>query len=812
MIKVASVAVSNSTRQYDKEYSYIIPDGMKELVVPGKRVIVPFGKTNSSREAYVLRILETTETEGLKSIKKVIDESPVLDEKQLKLAGFMKERYVCTYSDAIKCMLPSGIGIKSLKIISLIKDSKELKGNESRILDILKDQGGQCEYDWLKSNIEIKNFSTYIRKLKEKGIISVSEEYTSPVKEKTIRVAFLSISKEEASEIIEGNRLKRIQYIRVLEILIDSSYISVADLKRFAGVSSSVLDTLKKYGYIDFKDIEVARNPMKDRAVTATSPMVPTAQQSKALESLIAAVEKAEFNEVLLHGVTGSGKTEIYLQLIGRIIEMGKQAIVLVPEISLTPQMVDRFSSRFGKSVAVLHSRLSLGERYDQWRLIREGKIKVAVGARSAVFAPFSSLGVIIIDEEHENTYKSEVTPKYHAADIARERCKMDGALLLLGSATPSIETYYRAKKNEIGLICLTERANNALLPKVEIVDMRNELEEGNRSVFSRKLHNEIEKNISLGQQTMLFLNRRGYSSFVLCRSCGYAIKCPNCNITLTYHSFDDRLICHYCGFTVRMPKSCPRCKSTYIRQFGTGTQKVEEELKKQFQGCSVIRMDADTTTGKNSHYEILRDFKNNNINIMVGTQMIAKGHDFANVTLVGVLAADSILNMDDYRASEKTFQLITQVSGRAGRGEIPGRVVIQTYNTEDFSINAACDQNYISFYNQEIKIREKLGYPPFTNIATVIVSGADDKLTFAKAKAVKQELISCFTEGCDLLGPSRPPLSKIRNRYRWRIVIKCRDMDKLLSELSRVIDWFNSTKKRSDVELSVDINPFSMV
>jgi primosomal protein N' (replication factor Y) len=815
MKRVASVAVSNSTRQYDKEYHYIIPEGMEELVVPGIRVIVPFGRTNSSREAYVLGMPDDAAMEGLKEIKKVIDDTPVLDEKQLHLAKFMKEKYICTYSDAVKCMLPAGIGMKSLRIIKLLKGSEDLKGNEKRIADSLEEEGRECEYDQLKEKVQIKSFSKYIRSLEDKSCISIFEEFTPRVREKTVRVAFLAMPQEEAAEIIESNRIKKIQHIRVLEMLMENRYISVADIKRYAGISASVLDTLKKYGYIDFKDIEVKRDPMENRYVDATVPLTPTAQQAIALERLTACVERTEFDEVLLHGVTGSGKTEVYLQLIGKIIDIDKQAIVLVPEISLTPQMVERFKGRFGKSVAVLHSRLSLGERYDQWRLIREGKIKVAVGARSAVFAPFKKLGAIIIDEEQENTYKSEVTPKYHAAVIARERCRLDGALLLLGSATPSVDTYYRAKKEEIGLIRLTERANNALLPRVEIVDLRNELEEGNRSIFSRKLSNEIEGNIKSGQQTMLFLNRRGYSSFVLCRSCGFAIKCPNCNITLTYHSSDDRLICHYCGFTVRMPGNCPRCKSTYIKQFGTGTQKVEEELKKQFDGCSVIRMDADTTTGKNSHYEILKAFKEKNINIMVGTQMIAKGHDFSNVTLVGVLAADSLLNMDDFRAAEKTFQLITQVAGRAGRGEIPGRVVIQTYNTEDFSINAAREQNYTSFYNQEIRIREKLEYPPFTNIATVILSGTDDRLTFSKAKTVKQEFVSGFSDFADrydVLGPSRPPLSRLKNRYRWRIVIKCKDIDKIINVLRSVSDWFNSTRKKANVELSVDINPFSML
>lgn len=497
------------------------------------------------------------------------------------------------------------------------------------------------------------------------------------------------------------------------------------------------------------------------------------------------------------------------------MLEKGKQAIVLVPEISLTPQMVERFKGRFGNEVAVLHSRLSLGEKYDQWRLIKDGKIKVAVGARSAVFAPFDRLGVIIVDEEHETSYKSETTPKYRASDIAVRRCTEDDALVVYGSATPSVETYYRVEKKEVMLVEMLERANKMTLPKVHVVDMRKELEAGNRTAFSARLSGEITLNKEKGQQTILFLNKRGYASFVLCRSCGFTARCRHCNVSLTFHSFEERLICHYCGFTTRMPKLCPKCGSSYFRQFGTGTQKIEEDIKKIFPGNSVIRMDMDTTTGKNSHENILRAFREQNINILVGTQMIAKGHDFPNVTLVGVMAADSLLNLNDYKAAERTFQLITQVAGRAGRGELPGRVVIQTYNTEDFSILAACRQDYPAFYSQEIRIREKLRYPPFTNLGIIILSSADDRLCFTKSQEVRDKLNTAL-DNCSggelLLGPVRAPIAKIKNRYRWRLVLKCDSMEKLISVLGALYDGFNRVRGKADVDLSMDINPVNML
>ena len=816
MDKIAVVVINGTTREFDREYHYLVPESMIDTLEPGMRVIVPFGGGNTPKEGYVLGFADDSGQRNLKSIIKIIDKKPVLTEMLMKLAIWMKKRYFCTYSAAIKCMLPAGIGVKSLQIVTLLHTVRGLSPSKQAIIDTLAANDHTLEMGELKVLSSVKSsFNSHIKALEAAGILRVTEQYSTAVKAKTIRVAGLAMAHSEVLDDIENGVLKRIQQIRVLEMLLENEYIAVADLTRFAAVSPSVPDTLRKMGYIYYRDIEVKRDPMKHREIIATSPLVPTREQAVVLNTAYEAIDRNTFSEMLLHGVTGSGKTEVYLQLIQHVLEQGKQAIVLVPEISLTPQMVDRFRGRFGNLVAVLHSRLSPGEKYDQWRLIRNGGARVAVGARSAVFAPLKNIGIIIIDEEHENSYKSETTPKYSAAEIAVRRCMYDGALLLYGSATPSVETFQRAMDGKISLATMKGRANALIMPNVEVVDMRKELEDGNRTIFSSRLSEEIAKNIANGQQTILFLNKRGYASFILCRSCGIRLKCRHCNITMTYHSGDNRLICHYCGYTVKLPATCPKCGSSSIRQFGTGTQKVEEDLQKYFPGCSVIRMDMDTTTGKHSHEEILDQFREKNINILVGTQMIAKGHDFPNVTLVGVLAADSLLGMDDFRASERTFQLLTQVAGRAGRGQLPGRVVIQTYNTEDYSITSACSHDYETFFRQEIGIRKRLGYPPFTNIACIIVSSVNDKLAFAKAREANEFLtLRIHSElGDELLpGPAHAPLSRLRNRYRWRILLKCESVERLADLLAATSDEFARGKGKYDVELNMDINPASML
>ena len=519
------------------------------------------------------------------------------------------------------------------------------------------------------------------------------------------------------------------------------------------------------------------------------------------------------FEEFLLYGVTGSGKTEVYLQLIQEAIENNKTAIVLVPEISLTPQMLDRFIARFGKEqIAVLHSKLSIGERHDEWERIKEKKAKIVIGARSAIFAPIKNLGIIIIDEEHDSSYKSESTPKYNAKEIAKKVAKENNIPLVLGSATPDLTTYYKAKeKNEITLLELTKRANNSALPKVEIVDLKQELANGNRSMLSMDLYQSIEENLKNKLQTILFLNRRGYSTFIMCRNCGYTVKCKNCDISMTYHSYENKLKCHYCGYEEKLVKICPECGSDKIRYFGTGTQKLEQEIHKQFPQAKTIRMDVDTVTKKNSHEEILNKFKNEDIDILIGTQMVVKGHHFPKVTLVGVIAADSSLNIDDYRATERTFQILTQVAGRAGRENLPGKVIIQTYNPENFSIQEAQKQNYDKFYETEIALRKQLKYPPFCDIIVIGFNSTNED----EIKKVSQEIFEKLEDKIDkeqfnIFKPMPSPIDKIQNKFRWRIIIK----GNMTEEANKI---FNDTLKEiyqknyKNTKITIDVNPNNM-
>ncbi len=615
--------------------------------------------------------------------------------------------------------------------------------------------------------------------------------------------------------------LKSIKNILVEESLFKEELIELAfsmSSKYMCSISECLRIMLPPLGRLEtkevLKDLLKYKDPLANNDIVRTAAFEPNKFQKQAIEEITALINKGRPAEVLIHGVTGSGKTEVYLQLISRALDQGKQAIALVPEISLTPQMIQRFVGRFGQEVAILHSRLSDGERSNQWYKIKQGMVKVVVGARSAIFAPFEKLGLIIIDEEHEHTYKSEKTPKYHAREVALKRCEFENCVLVLGSATPSVETYHKALDGKIDFIELPERANSNKLPNVEIVDMRRELEAGNKSIFSRSLYKAIKENLEYSNQTILFLNKRGYSSFILCRNCGYVPRCRYCNISLTYHLHGNRLVCHYCGYTRANYKTCPSCSSEYIRHFGVGTQKLEEEVNKYFPDASVLRMDLDTTSRKNSHEQILKKFRDENVNILIGTQMIAKGHDFPNVTLVGVISADLMLNMEDFRSTEKTFQLLTQVAGRAGRAKKEGKVVIQTYEVDNFSILTAKDHDYVKFYNQEIILRKELNYPPFCDIVSVLVTGEDE----VKVKEVSGEVESTirrelngYEDGLLILNAVPAPISRIKNRFRWRIIIKCSMNDELREKLNVM---FQQESKRVEkwCNIGVDVNPLSML
>ncbi len=645
MFKYAGIIVNNSSIKLDKLFTYAIPEELNKKIKIGHRVKVPFGKGNKKIDGFVLKLYENYKDEdkvSIKDISNICEEDPLLDLNRVKLVEQMKERYLCTYLEAIKVLVPPGI----------TKGNKEKKVN---FIFIYKDLEGK----YLKENYEeIYHFVKLNDGVYNKNILN----------------------------------------------------------KKF-GFSLSSINTLIKHGFLIQKNQVV--NRYNEKMYGNYEEKILNGDQSLAIYRILNSNRKL----FLIHGVTGSGKTEIYMHLVKKLMEKDKDSIILVPEISLTPQMVERFKGRFGKNIAVFHSKLSDGERFDEWMRVKRGEVKVAIGARSAVFLPFKNLGSIIIDEEHESSYKSDSNPKYNARDIAELRCMNEGCKIILGSATPSLETYYRSKNKIIDLITIKERIEGASMPEVKIVDMREELMSGNKSIFSRELFEDISTRLEKKEQIILFLNRRGFSTFVSCRECGYVFKCKNCDISLTYHNRDSSLRCHYCGASMRIPKQCPKCNSKYVKYFGAGTEKVEKAIKKYFPEVRTLRMDLDTTRTKNAYENIYNTFKKGEADILIGTQMIAKGLDFENVTLVGVLAADMSLNLPDYRSGERTFQLITQVSGRAGRGKKQGKVLIQSYNPENYSITSAAKNDYEGFYNKEIKIRKDMDYPPFSKILLINLS-----------------------------------------------------------------------------------------
>ena len=672
-----------------------------------------------------------------------------LTEKQIELAKWMAKRYFCNISDCIKQMLAPGT------------KNKKAENN---------------------------------------------------IQDKMINMVYLKKETEEIQFDIDMGKIKSEKQKKILMFLKSNNGVTVPEIEMFTGGTRAIVKTLEKNGYVEIIEKKVERNPLINKKVEKTSNLQLTEEQEKAYEKVKGKIKSSQYEQFLLYGVTGSGKTEVYLQLIGETLKQGKIAIVLVPEISLTPQMIDRFIARFNKEeIAVLHSKLSIGERYDEWNKIKESKAKIIIGARSAIFAPASNIGIIIIDEEHDSSYKSEAVPKYDAKEIAKMIAKENNCPIVLGSATPDITTYYKAKQGKVTLLELTKRANNSSLPEVEIVDLKMELATGNRSMLSVKLHDEIEENLKRKKQTILFLNRRGYSTFIMCRECGYTVKCKNCDISMTYHRTENKLKCHYCGYETNVVTICPKCQSKKIRYFGTGTQKLEQEINKIFPNASTIRMDIDTVTKKNSHEEILNKFKNDNIDILIGTQMVVKGHHFPKVTLVGVIAADSSLNIDDYRANERTFQILTQVAGRAGRENLKGNVIIQTYNPDNFSIICAQEQNYNRFYETEIELRKQLNYPPFCDIILIGFNSLDEKEIVKVSTDVYEYLkTNLNSELFNVLKPMPSPIDKIQGRYRWRIIIKGSMTIKANEIINNCLkEIYNKNYKNT--RITVDINPNNM-
>lgn len=781
----AQVIIDANHAEVDRVFDYRVPAQWEEEVCVGLRVMVPFGQRNTKREGYVIALTETTEVpEGkIKGIVEILDEGrPILTPSILELAKWMKKEYFCTLNQCLQAVMPAGIRTKSVWYAELTGQTSELSEKEQQMIDVLEEQGGAVPLRELEQIFG--NRTEYIlRCLQEKKVVRLHQKTTRSTYKKEKRYVSLTENEElliAAKEKAEKDKRLAGQ-LRVLSAISQGESLSVEELKEKAAVTDSPIHTLLQKGVLVEQRRQEKRDVFQLEDYTPTQPFYPTSEQAQALTLLREEEEKEQKRPVLLHGVTGSGKTEIYMQLIEHVIMEGKQAIVLVPEISLTPQIMERFISRFGKRVSVTHSRLSLGERLDQWRKARDGEISIIIGPRSALFMPFSNLGVIVMDECHESSYISDVTPKYHTREVARKLSELTGALLVMGSATPDIDSYHRAVTGEFLLLQLKERTKGSRLPEVFVTDMRKELENGNRSAFGLPLQQAIRENLEKGQQTMLFLNRRGYSTFVSCRKCGEALTCPSCNVSYTYHASDKALVCHYCGKEVPVPKTCPSCGSHYIRYFGTGTQKIEEETRRLFPEASVLRMDADTTTGKNGHARILELFGKGKADILIGTQMIAKGHDFPNVTLVGILAADLSLNLGTYQAAETCFQLITQAAGRAGRGELAGRVFIQTYQPENHAIRMAAAQDYEGFYQEEILLRQAMEYPPFSHIFSVLITGEMEQEVILAAQRLGAYM-NHYAEraGCTVVGPAPAPLPKFRGEFRWQIFAKGTDADRL--------------------------------
>ena len=781
----AQVIIDANHAEVDRVFDYRVPKQWEEEVCVGLRVMVPFGQRNTKREGYVITLTETTEVPAgkIKEIVEILDEGrPILTPSILELAKWMKKEYFCTLNQCLQAVMPAGIRTKSVWYAELTGQTSELSEKEQQMADVLIEQGGAVPLRELEQIFG--NRTEYIlRCLQEKKVVRLHQKTTRSTYKKEKRYVSLTENEElliAAKEKAEKDKRLAGQ-LRVLSAICPGESISVEELKEKAAVTDSPIHTLLQKGILVEQRRQEKRDVFQLEDYTPTQPFYPTSEQAQALTLLREEEQKVQKRPVLLHGVTGSGKTEIYMQLIEHVIMAGKQAIVLVPEISLTPQIMERFISRFGKRVSVTHSRLSLGERLDQWRKARDGEISIIIGPRSALFMPFSNLGVIVMDECHESSYISDVTPKYHTREVARKLSELTGALLVMGSATPDIDSYHRAVTGEFLLLQLKERTKGSRLPEVFVTDMRKELEDGNRSAFGLPLQQAIRENLEKGQQTMLFLNRRGYSTFVSCRKCGEALTCPSCNVSYTYHASDKALVCHYCGKEVPVPKTCPSCGSHYIRYFGTGTQKIEEETRRLFPEASILRMDADTTTGKNGHARILELFGKGKADILIGTQMIAKGHDFPNVTLVGILAADLSLNLGTYQAAETCFQLITQAAGRAGRGELAGRVFIQTYQPENHAIRMAAAQDYEGFYQEEILLRQAMEYPPFSHIFSVLITGEMEQEVILAAQRLGAYM-NHYAEraGCTVVGPAPAPLPKFRGEFRWQIFAKGTDAERL--------------------------------
>ena len=815
----------------DLSFSYAIPNHLASIVQPGARVLASLGR--SVREGVVVGLMEQPELPDssieIKPLVDCLDDSPTFSDELLALTKWIAEYYLSSWGEALKSAIPAAVRTQQRRVVHLLATDKQIEVMkkrmplQTRILSILR-QDGDLSPNQLSRRIGrgYSKLRPVISTLQEKGLVELKSDFQSKSKPYTTLVASLAKPLSELETEILKLAKRAPKQAQILEFLIAQSRNSenldwsTSDLIKHANTGLMTLRALERKGMIHITSVQVVRNPLSLEAVPSTQPLTLNTNQARALEAIQAAMNQNRRDTFLLHGVTGSGKTEIYMQAIAIALKQGNGTIVLVPEIALTPQTISRIVGRFGARVAVLHSNLSDGERYDQWQRIRTGDAEIVVGPRSAIFAPMPNLGLIVVDEEHETSYKqADASPRYHARDVALKRSELVDCPVILGTATPSLESFYRAQAGEYHLLSLPSRVSNIKMPPVQIVDMREELEKSNRTIFSVPLRSAIENRLSQQEQVILFLNRRGFSTYVFCRACGHVERCNDCSISLTFHLHTKRMVCHHCNYERPTPVGCPQCGSIYFRYFGLGTQQVEQQAIKAFPKANIKRMDTDSTTHKDAHRKILDAFRTGEIDILVGTQMIAKGLDFPNVTLVGVISADTTLNLPDFRAGERAFSLLAQVAGRSGRSQAGGEVIIQTYMPEHYSIQASQEHDYLRFYRQEIGYREEFLYPPFSHAVTIVLRGAVEK----EVIHVANYLLNCLEKlqaerfsDVEIRGPVAAPLSKIMGKFRWHFLLRGKHVEKLRELIRRAVETLPSAVSTKNVDLIVDIDPITVL
>ncbi len=814
---VAAVAVENVSYHFDILYGYTIPQKLFGKVKPGSRVIVGFGRGTATRLGIVFGFEKAENGKTYKSIIELLDDEPPLTAEMLEIAKYLKDRTFCTYFDAAKVQLPSGFNYSlNVTYVALLGDldTESLSAAEKTVYEYMCEKVGYLSKKKILDDCKLKSSCDAIEKLVAKGYVQKNVKTKKQVGELSEKIAVFNGDFDDRKKLAEMLTKRQME---VANVLFDVGSARVRELCEITGVSTSVVEALEKKGVVNIMDVDVYRIPkitaFKNEAEKKIN-LTPT--QNKAYTELLEQYRQG-FGVSLLYGITGSGKTSVFLKLIDDVTTDNKNVIVMVPEISLTPQMVSLFKARYGDEVAIIHSALSMGERKDEYRRVRNGEVKIVVGTRSAVFAPFENVGLIVIDEEQEHTYKSESSPRYHARDVAKFRAKWHNALLLLSSATPSIESYSLAKKGVYSLETLNERYGDAVLPDVSVVDMKAERQKGNKYLISTQLINELKANLDAKKQSILLINRRGYNTFVACDSCGSVVTCPNCSISLTFHLSNKKLMCHYCGYTTDFKTKCDICGKDHVRYSGYGTQRIEEQLHNLLPQARILRMDTDSNSGRYSFEKNITAFGNNEYDIMLGTQMVAKGLDFENVTLVGVINADQQLYNDDFRSEELTFDLLTQVVGRSGRGKTKGTAIIQTTTPENNVINLAKAQNYNAFYDNEIEIRRYLTYPPFCDICTVCAVSENELPALSAAQLFLEKFRSAVDKEKKNIKvialPVMPPrVAKVNNKFRYRIIIKCRNSPAFRKIISDLLVEFGASKTFSDVTVFADINPSSLV